>query len=196
METTTNKLRSLLGADASWMQFMDEIRQSMPFLLEQGRPTSEQIQNSPIGEAGYTSWKDYVESELNWNQHSWRAWQKAYKHVLQHPWLREVEATASQINTRFNKENAPDSVDEWQLKPSQKPSEASLLSDELNHVKQENARLRGENDALKASIGQINELREELAGMLADIDRREDERLQRVRRFNELPWYLRLVRAI
>lgn len=100
-------LREALGAESAglWIFFMDKIRATLPFLLEAaGRPKAEAIQASAIGEAGFDSWGQMVEASpenggLGWSLDSWKAWKRAYAVVQAYPYLRNLELTASEINT-------------------------------------------------------------------------------------------------
>ena len=100
-------LREALGAESAglWVFFMDKVRASLPFLMDSaGRPKAEIVQSSAIGQAGFDSWSAMVESSpdkggLGWSVDSWKAWKRAYGIVQAHPYLRDLELTASEINT-------------------------------------------------------------------------------------------------
>lgn len=100
-------LREALGAESAgkWLEFMDRIESSLPFLLgSAGRPTKEQIDSSVIGRAGFDSWTQMVEYSpayggLGWSIDSWKAWKRAYSVVQEHEYLRSLGMTASEINT-------------------------------------------------------------------------------------------------
>lgn len=100
-------LRESLGAESAglWVFFMDKIDASVPFLLRKaGRPKSEEIAASPIGQAGFDSWSGMIEASpddggLGWSVDSWKAWKRAYAVVQEHPYLRGLDITASEINT-------------------------------------------------------------------------------------------------
>jgi len=100
MSELSNDLKSILGAESGseWLTFMDRIACDLPFLLHRGRPTSSAVAGSEIGAAGCKSWSEYIEKELLWNVNTWRAWQRAYSKVLEFPYLRDLELTASAIN--------------------------------------------------------------------------------------------------
>jgi uncharacterized coiled-coil protein SlyX len=100
-------LREALGAESAglWVFFMDKVRASLPFLMDSaGRPKAEIVQSSAIGQAGFDSWSAMVESSpdkggLGWSVDSWKAWKRAYGIVQAHPYLRNLDLTASEINT-------------------------------------------------------------------------------------------------
>jgi len=100
-------LREILGAESAgrWILFMDKIKSSLPFLLDSaGRPKSEDIRSSIIGQAGFDSWTQMVESSpawggLDWSIDSWKAWKRAYTIVMDNAYLRDLGLTASEINT-------------------------------------------------------------------------------------------------
>jgi len=100
-------LREALGAESAglWVFFMDKIDATVPFLLRSaGRPKRDEIAASPIGEAGFDSWFSMIEAAperggLGWSVDSWKAWKRAYAVVQEHPYLRGLDMTASEINT-------------------------------------------------------------------------------------------------
>jgi hypothetical protein len=100
-------LRSKLGAEArgQWLEFMDYIQSRLGFLLQSaGRPTKESIDQSIIGQAGFESWSDMIEYSpayggLGWSVDSWKSWKKAYRVVQEHEYLKDLDMTASEINT-------------------------------------------------------------------------------------------------
>lgn len=100
-------LREALGAESAglWIFFMDKINATVPFLLRKaGRPKSEEIAASPIGQAGFDSWSGMIEASpdeggLGWSVDSWKAWKRAYAVVQEHPYLRGLDMTASEVNT-------------------------------------------------------------------------------------------------
>lgn len=100
-------LRERLGSESQgqWILFMDEISQQLPFLLGgAGRPTAESIESSAISRAGFTSWREMIETApqrggLGWSYDTYKSWKKAYAVVLAHPFIRELALTASEVNT-------------------------------------------------------------------------------------------------
>ena len=136
MSALTTKLKTLLGTESadSWLVFMDEIALNMPFLFEVGRPSAEQIADSEIGEAGFSSWKNYVEKGLGWKMSAWEAWRRAYKTVQDHSYLRDLEPTVSAINKTSadgGKDAFPANVDAWksgQKEVVRKAADAKALS--------------------------------------------------------------------
>lgn len=103
-----------LKNDGKWIEFMDSIHDAMPFLFTPGRPTNEQIESSEIGHTHHENWSEYLRWELDWNESGWRAWIRAYKVVLTYPYLRDLDVTASIINSRKSKlDSFPDSAEKW-----------------------------------------------------------------------------------
>ena len=100
-------LRDSLGAESAglWIFFMDKVQAMLPFLIRGvGRPKTGAVRASAIGAAGFDSWFAMVEASpdeggLGWSIDSWKAWKKAYAVVQAHPYLRNLELTASEINT-------------------------------------------------------------------------------------------------
>lgn len=105
--TLASSLRDRLGSETvgQWLLVMDEIASRLPFLLgSAGRPTAESIERSPIGEAGFGSWRNMVEAApaeggLGWSFESYKSWKRAYVIVQSNPYLRDLAMSASEINT-------------------------------------------------------------------------------------------------
>lgn len=101
------ELRESLGAESAglWVFFMKKVEATLPFLMSSsGRPSSDLVRRSVIGQAGFRSWADMVEASpdsggLGWSIDSWKAWKRAYKIVTEHPYLEQLNMTASEINT-------------------------------------------------------------------------------------------------
>lgn len=157
-----HSIRSRLGSEAAgqWLAVMDEIAASLPFLLgSAGRPTADQIKASPIGQAGFDSWRSMVESlpangGLGWSYETYRAWKKAYGVVLTHPYLRELTLSASEINT-ISRE-----AKEW-------PNSVEALRGFKEVRKAQLDGQRGNN--LKSLQDRVGELTEQEASLTADL---------------------------
>ena len=101
------QLRDILGTESgnAWLDFMDYAHEVLAGIVDsRGKPTKEAIENSIIGEAGFDSWKGMIEAPvaaggLGWNNSAWDSWKRAYRVVLAHPYLRDMELSTSQINT-------------------------------------------------------------------------------------------------
>ena len=101
MSISVEVLQSLLGAESKghWIKFMDYVDAELPFLSCPGAPKRAEIENSIIGQKGSNSWANFIDKELHWNIHSWKAWRKAFHLVKQYPYIRDLMLTASEINT-------------------------------------------------------------------------------------------------
>lgn len=102
------KMREILGTESSntWINFMDYVTETLPF-LSQGKPKKSDISKSIIGHNGFTSWIDMIiapteNGGLAWNISSWKAWRRAYSVVEKYEYLRDLELSASKINTIYN----------------------------------------------------------------------------------------------
>ena len=96
------ELLEALGSEnnpAQWIEFMRTAHKHLPFLFESGRPTKTQIENSIIGQLGFSSWAEMIEDKqgLSWSVNSWKQWSKAFKHVNKFPYLAEMDITASAV---------------------------------------------------------------------------------------------------
>lgn len=115
-------LKELLGAESgsSWVAFMDYVGTELAQVLRRGKPRKQDIEESIIGNAGFTSWSEMIETPtaqggLGWNLAAWDSWKRAYSVVQQYPYLRDLELTASAINTaqRETKPDFPATLEAW-----------------------------------------------------------------------------------
>lgn len=177
-------LRDQLGSESAgrWIEFMDLMRASLPFLLRgAGRPTADEITSSAIGSGGFTSWREMVETPasdggLGWSYDTYKSWKKAYSVVLEHPYVRDLGLSASQINT-LKRENRtfPATLEDYKaLTEKRKDSleerrsnSVKGLQAQLSTAKQEAAATRQALDLSRASEAQLKsdqaQLRQELA---------------------------------
>jgi len=166
MSQLATDLKAILGTTSGqgWLVFMDKIKNDLPFLAV-GRPTNGDIQNSEIGAAGCKSWNEYIKKVLNWNPNTWRAWQLAFKIVLEHPYLRELDLTPSAIKTiSENTDNFPSSLDEYNAYKADTKKKASdareleitTLRKRLSRLDAEIIVLRNNSTALKADNTSLN----------------------------------------
>ena len=167
-----SKLKDLLGAEtpSGWIRFMDAVHAEFPFLFNDGRPPKKDIENSEIGRAGYSSWGEYINKELEWNESQWRAWMRAYKVLLEFEYLRELELTASAINTAKQR--------------------AGKMNQPFPATRVEFLELK---DAAAAEVERKRE--ESMAQLKRDLEAVTEERdylLGQVQAFNKLPWYKKL----
>lgn len=162
MSQVTDRFKALLGAETGngWIQFMDEVNIEMPFLFGAGRPTKQQIEQSEIGRSGCSSWSEYIEKVLNWNVSQWRAWMRAFKVVQQHAYLRQLNITASAINTLNAKsESFPESLSAYENQRSEIVADQQNRQDNsLADAKRINAELTGEIERLKGKMAMFNQL--------------------------------------
>lgn len=104
------ELVTALGTEnqpVQWMTFMDAVTRLLPDILSPGRPSTEAIKCSPIGQLGFKSWQAMIEAPaelggLAWNFSAWKAWRRAWATVQAQPWLRRQALTSSEINTLAN----------------------------------------------------------------------------------------------
>lgn len=162
------KLKELLGAEAegAWLDFMRFTHQSIPFLLDAGRPSASQIKESEIGQQGFKSWSELIKS-IGWNESGWRAWSRAYKIALEYPYLLTIRPSSSLINSTWNrtKPDFPPTLEAWNdmrteivkeqefkqrnsLKTAQNALETA--QEEINTLKQGVSTVEGKNSALEA----------------------------------------------
>lgn len=175
--TTVKELQKLLGTESgtAWLNFMDHVKAELSQVLKAGKPRQIDIENSIIGQNGFSSWKEMIESPtdqkgLGWNYSTFDMWKRAYNVVLKFPFLRsQEELTPSLINTiwRETKPNFPDSAENLALHMEKRTSkqrdkqqnslkDAQKRNDEL--TKQLEARER-ELALLRIQVAQIEDLK-------------------------------------
>ncbi|MBT48652.1 MAG: hypothetical protein CL491_00915 [Acinetobacter sp.] len=99
------ELLTALGSEnnpAQWLVFMNTAKAHLPFLFKNGRPTKKQIENSIIGQLGFSSWSEMVKADQNkqglaWSWSSWKKWSKAFKVVNEYAYLAEMNITANAV---------------------------------------------------------------------------------------------------
>lgn len=96
-----------------WMLFMAAVREQLPAVLSRGRPSKKDIETSPIGALGFSTWRDMCEAPvdeggLNLPWSTWRQWSRAWAIVQQHPNLEGVSLTAAEINRLATEAKATD----------------------------------------------------------------------------------------
>jgi hypothetical protein len=169
-DTAVLQMCDYLGAESGnqWLNFMDYTYEILGNIVSgRGKPSAELIKESIIGKAGFTSFKEMIEAPvadngLGWNISAWNAWRRAYSVVIKHPYLRDLELTASNINTIYNelkKEGFPDNIDdfnEYQVNrvSNQKDRQAHSLADAQRSQK----RLIIERDDLSKTVERLEVL--------------------------------------
>lgn len=168
MSGLSNNLKILLGTESAgkWFEFMSKVGDELPFLLTRGRPTKVEIAMSEIGRSGCTSWSEYIENELSWNVSTWRAWQRAYSIVVKYPYLRDLELSASAINTLNTK--------------------ADVFPLDINAYKLARAGLSAHNEKAKAES--IGALKKRVSGLKGEVKALEG----RINTHNGKSWFFRL----
>jgi len=100
------QLIAALGTETvpnQWMIFMRTVREHLPAVLSQGRPSKTAIAVSPIGALGFDTWRSMCEAPvekkglgLPWS--TWRQWSRAWAVVQKHPDLEQAPLTAAEVN--------------------------------------------------------------------------------------------------
>lgn len=111
---TASKARAVLLAalqvadhPSAWMDFMEAVTRLLPEILSSGRPSTDSINRSVVGQLGFRSWQAMIEAPadaggLAWNFSAWKAWRRAWATVQANPWLRSMPVTSSEVNTLAN----------------------------------------------------------------------------------------------
>lgn len=180
-------LSALQSADnpSGWMAFMEAVTRLLPDILSSGRPSTDAIMLSPIGQLGFKSWKEMIEAPvdahgLGWNFHGWKEWRRSWGVVLENPWLRDHPFGSSEIKTWATAfDPFPDSLEALQallkdkmaateqkrvdaLKEAQRAlgeanGKIALLTDQLGVERAANARLLNDSGRLEAEIARLKD---------------------------------------
>ena len=102
-ELALSELIAALGTEnnpAQWMVFMQAVTKHLPDVLSSGRPTKEAIQRCAIGQLGFNSWAEMIESPngLNWNISGWKAYRRSWSIVENNNWLLNENYSCSELN--------------------------------------------------------------------------------------------------
>lgn len=174
-------LSALYVADnpAAWMNFMESVTRLMPEILSPGRPSTDAINRSPIGQLGFKSWQAMIEAPtdahgLAWNFSQWKAWRRAWATVQANPWLRSQPLSSSEINTLANElKPFPESLEAIQtLRQAKVATTEQKRADTLTELQKGLAEANGK---IAVLTEQLRTEREANAGLLNDSGRLEAE---------------------
>lgn len=177
----TELLSALHVADnpAAWMDFMESVTRLLPDILSPGRPSTDAIKRSPIGQLGFRSWQAMIEAPadahgLAWNFSQWKAWRRAWATVQANPWLRSQSLSSSEINTMANEfKPFPESLEAIQaLRQAKVATTEQKRADTLTELQRGLAEANGKIGVLTE---QLRNEREANAGLLNDSGRLEAE---------------------
>lgn len=181
----TELLSALAVADnpAAWMIFMEAVTRLMPDILSPGRPSTDAIKRSPIGQLGFKSWQAMIEAPgeangLAWNFSAWKAWRRAWATVQANPWLRSQSLSSSEVNTLANEfkpfpeslqallalrqtkvttteQKRTDTLAEAQRALVEAGGRLAALTEQLRQEREANAGLSSEAGRLQAEVTQL-----------------------------------------
>lgn len=196
-----DELLAALGTEnnpGQWMRFMGAVTKRLPDVLSPGKPSKAAIERSIIGQLGFKSWKEMVETPtdrdgLGWSVRAWSFWREAWKVVQERPYLLDLPVTAAEVNriakaTKDDPEGFPanpEALEAWkdQHKSQRQEQRAETLealktqvSDLANQVKTlEKERDQGQanNQTLREQLAEVSQRLEGLATDLgqANADR-------------------------
>lgn len=86
-----------------WQIFMRSVRAELPDILSAGRPTAAAIAASPIGQLGFTSWREFVDTPveqggLGLGYSTWRQWARAWAVIADLDAYRDTPYQPAEIN--------------------------------------------------------------------------------------------------
>ena len=177
----TELLSALHVADnpAAWMDFMESVTRLLPDILSPGRPSTDAIKRSLIGQLGFKSWQAMIEAPtgahgLAWNFSQWKAWRRAWATVQANPWLRSQSLSSSEVNTLANEfKPFPESLEAIQaLRQAKVATTEQKRADTLTELQRGLAEANGK---IAVLTEQLRNEREANAGLLNDSGRLEAE---------------------
>lgn len=164
---------------AAWMDFMESVTRLLPEILSPGRPSTDAINRSPIGQLGFKSWQAMIEAPadahgLAWNFSQWKAWRRAWATVQANPWLRSQSLSSSEVNTLANEfKPFPESLEALQaLRQAKATDTEQKRTDGLKEALRALAEVNGK---IAILTEQLHREREVNAGLLNDSGRLEAE---------------------
>lgn len=192
-ELALSELIAALGTEnnpAQWMVFMQAVTKHLPDVLSSGRPTKEAIQRCAIGQLGFNSWSEMIESPngLNWNISGWKAYRRSWSIVENNNWLLNENYSCSELNQlsiNFKKANLefPKSPEELknilEIQDKQKKEKAleqtSALKGNIESLINENQNLVSEISSLKGQILALENIHNQERQQLIDQSRLEGQ---------------------
>lgn len=168
----TELLSALQVADnpAAWMDFMESVTRLLPEILSPGRPSTDAIKRSPIGQLGFRSWQAMIEAPadahgLAWNFSQWKAWRRAWATVQANPWLRNQPLSSSEVNTLANEfKPFPESLEAIQaLRHAKAATTEQKRADTLGEAQRALIEAGGKLKALEEQLRQEREANTQLS---------------------------------
>lgn len=164
---------------AAWMDFMESVTRLLPDILSPGRPSTDAIKRSLIGQLGFKSWQAMIEAPtgahgLAWNFSQWKAWRRAWATVQANPWLRSQSLSSSEVNTLANEfKPFPESLEAIQaIRRAKAATTEQKRTDTLTELQRGLAEANGK---IAVLTEQLRNEREANAGLLNDSGRLEAE---------------------
>lgn len=197
------ELLTALGSEnnpSQWLVFMNTAKQHLPFLFESGRPTKAQIENSIIGQLGFSSWAEMIEADqdkqgLSWSVNSWKQWSKAFKQVSAYPYLADMDITASavmKLKAMF-KDDFPTTAES--LEQAKLETKARKEQEEAERVSNLKARVSELEQQLIAANAKIEVLEKQHSEFAAQQTKTLDENQSLTKKIGELSGALKALKT-
>lgn len=157
------------GNQKQWLEFTRTVKRSLPF-VGRGRPTKMEIENSVIGQYGFSGWQAMVASPLedggfNIPVNTWNKWSQASDFLERYPYLESLNLSQSDV-ARLQKEfkdvEFPQSIEELEkaqaeIKARKEQEEAEKVSNLKNRVSELEQQLVAASAKLEVLEKQSNE---------------------------------------
>ena len=119
------RLIEALGTEnnpGQWLVFVKLVKELLPF-VGRGRPTKSEIENSVIGQYGFSGWGKMVQAPVedggfNIPLNTWNKWSQADEFICQYPYLESMNLSQSGVKAlkdRFKNVEFPKSVEELEV---------------------------------------------------------------------------------
>jgi len=195
------QLVAALGTETvpnQWMVFMKAVREQLPAVLSQGRPSKAAIAVSPIGVLGFSTWKEMCETPLEqrglglpWS--TWRQWSRAWAVVQAHPGLESTPLTAAEVNrlaTEAKVANEPMPTDKSAVEAFKKrQDDRKAIARAETH-----AALKSRLEALQADLGAAEKEVAQTSGVITELRRQlaqvEQQLIDEKKARNEAQWQM------
>jgi len=158
------ELLEALGTEhnkGQWFEFVKAVKHWLPF-VGKGRPTGDQINNSVIGQKGFTGWQVMVAAPLadggfNTPVDTWNKWSQAAEVVFANPYLEKLKLSQPavlKLRTKFKGMDFPGNKEDLEKAEEQhKLNDAKAKADNIKELKDRILELEQEIIAANAKLG-------------------------------------------
>ncbi|NDV93096.1 hypothetical protein GTH32_18160 [Alteromonas sp. 345S023] len=157
------------GNQRQWLEFTRTVKRLLPF-VGRGRPTKMEIENSVIGQYGFSGWQAMVASSLedggfNTPVNTWNKWSQASDFLERYPYLESLNLSQSDVaklQKEFKGVEFPQSIEELEqaqaeIKARQEQEEAEKVSNLKLRISELEQQLIAANAKIEVMESQLGE---------------------------------------